>query len=188
MEVTPLVRDGLMYVTGASNHAYALDLATGRQLWHYHKSLPPGVNICCGQVNRGFAIQGDRLFKVNIEDTLVALDRITGRTLWEVELGDYRKGYSGTVAPLVIKNLVVAPAWRRRRVGWTLLNVLESEMPRGFDRIAFLVPETSDSLQLLLRGSAFRAVRVLRNWFEEEHAYIFEKKLGHGNIPGIRAT
>jgi ribosomal protein S18 acetylase RimI-like enzyme len=77
-----------------------------------------------------------------------------------------------------IKNLVVAPAWRRRRVGWTLLNVLESEIPRGFDRIAFLVPETSDSLQLLLRGSAFRAVRVVRNWYEDEHAYIMEKKLG----------
>jgi ribosomal protein S18 acetylase RimI-like enzyme len=77
-----------------------------------------------------------------------------------------------------IKNLVVAPAWRRRRVGWTLLNVMESEMPRGFDRVAFLVPEASDSLQLLLRGRAFRAVRVLRNWFEDEHAYIMEKKLG----------
>ena len=107
MEVTPLVRDGLMYVTGASNHAYALDLATGRQLWHYHKALPPGVNICCGQVNRGFAMLGDKLFKVNLQATVAALDAKTGGMLWETQIDDIKKGYSATVAPLVVKNLVV---------------------------------------------------------------------------------
>ena len=107
METTPLVRDGIMYVTGTSNHAWAIDLKTGKQIWHYSKTPKKPLDLCCGEVNRGFAMQGDRLFKVNIEDTLVALDRVTGKVLWEVELGDYRKGYSGTVAPLVIKNLVV---------------------------------------------------------------------------------
>jgi alcohol dehydrogenase (cytochrome c) len=107
MEVSPLVKDGIMYVTGTSNHAWAIDLKTGKSIWHYSKTPPKPLDLCCGEVNRGFAMQGDRLFKVNIEDTLVALDRINGKVLWETELGDYRKGYSGTVAPLVVKNLVV---------------------------------------------------------------------------------
>jgi alcohol dehydrogenase (cytochrome c) len=58
-------------------------------------------------VNRGFAILGNRLFKVNIEDTLVALDIATGKPLWEKVLGDYRKGYSGSLAPLIVKNKVL---------------------------------------------------------------------------------
>jgi alcohol dehydrogenase (cytochrome c) len=107
METTPLVRDGIMYVTGTSNHAWAIDLKSGKEIWHYSKTPKKPLDLCCGEVNRGFAIQGDWLFKVNIEDTLVALDRVTGKVLWEVELGNYLKGYSGTVAPLVIKNLVV---------------------------------------------------------------------------------
>ncbi|MCU1257696.1 MAG: Pyrrolo-quinoline quinone [Bryobacterales bacterium] len=106
-ESTPLVRDGIMYVTGDSNNAWALDLKTGKQLWHYFRKPPKPLDLCCGEVNRGFAISGDRLFKVNIEDTLLALDRLTGKVLWETELGDYRKGYSGTAAPIVIKNLVI---------------------------------------------------------------------------------
>jgi len=71
-EATPLVFDRLMFVTGPSNHAYALDALTGRPIWHYQKSLPNGVSICCGQVNRGFAALGDKLFKVNLEAKLVA--------------------------------------------------------------------------------------------------------------------
>jgi alcohol dehydrogenase (cytochrome c) len=107
MESTPLVRDGIMYVTGDSNHAWALDLKTGKQLWHYFRQPPHPLDLCCGEVNRGFAIAGDRLFKVTIEDTLMALDRLSGKVLWETELGNYLKGYSGTAAPIVVKNLVI---------------------------------------------------------------------------------
>ncbi len=107
LETTPLVMDGLMYLTGPSNHAFAVDLRTGRQIWHYQKTPPKRLDLCCGEVNRGFAVLGGKLFKVNIEDTLVALDIKTGKTLWEVELGDYRKGYSGTLAPLVVKDKIL---------------------------------------------------------------------------------
>ena len=106
-ETTPLVYDGLMYVTGPTNHAYALDLRTGRPMWHYHQALPRGVNICCGQVNRGFAALGQKLFKVNLEAKLLALDAKTGTVLWETEIDDIKKGYSATVAPLVVKNMVL---------------------------------------------------------------------------------
>jgi alcohol dehydrogenase (cytochrome c) len=106
-ETTPLVMNGLMYVTANSNHAFAIDLRSGHEIWHYAKTPPKPLDLCCGEVNRGFGALGDRLFKVNIEDTLVALDRATGKPLWETILGDYGKGYSGTVAPLIVKNKVL---------------------------------------------------------------------------------
>jgi alcohol dehydrogenase (cytochrome c) len=106
-ETSPLVIDGLMYFTAPSNNAFALDLRSGKSIWHYRKTPPKSLNLCCGEVNRGFAVLGNKLFKVNIEDTLVALDLKTGRVLWETELADYRKGYSGTLAPLVVKNKIL---------------------------------------------------------------------------------
>lgn len=111
METTPLVDSGLMYVTGPSNHAYALDARTGRAVWHYSKPPIKGLPLCCGEQNRGFALQknasGDRLFKVDLEDYLVAIDARTGAVLWRTEIADYKKGYTGTVAPLLVKNLVI---------------------------------------------------------------------------------
>ena len=106
-ETTPLVFDQMMFVTGPENHAWALDLRTGRPVWHYYKPLPPGVSICCGKVNRGFAVLGQKLFKVNLEARLLALDYKTGNVLWETEIDSVKKGYSATVAPLVIKNMVL---------------------------------------------------------------------------------
>ena len=97
-ESSPIVQDGMMYVTAASNNAYAIDLRTGHAVWSYSKTPPKPLDLCCGEVNRGFAMLDNRLFKVNIEDTLVALDRATGKTLWEKVLGEYLKGYSGTLA------------------------------------------------------------------------------------------
>ena len=106
-QTTPLVHDGVMYVTGPSNHAWALDLKTGRQLWHYSEPVPEDLPLCCGKPNRGFAILGDRLYKVNMQATLVAIDAQTGGVIWEVESADYRVGYSNTVAPLIVKDMVV---------------------------------------------------------------------------------
>jgi alcohol dehydrogenase (cytochrome c) len=106
-ETTPLIKDGLMYITAPSNHAFALDAATGRPVWHYYKAPPRGVNLCCGQVNRGFAMLGDVLYKLNIESTLVAIDSKTGQQIWETTIDDYKKGYTATAAPLIVKNLVI---------------------------------------------------------------------------------
>ena len=107
LQTTPLVRDGVMYVTGPSNHAWALDLKTGRELWHYSEPVPGDLAYCCGQPNRGVAILENRLYKVNMQATLVALDTRTGEVIWEVESADYRKGYSNTVAPLIVGDKVV---------------------------------------------------------------------------------
>ncbi|HLH38426.1 MAG TPA: PQQ-dependent dehydrogenase, methanol/ethanol family [Bryobacteraceae bacterium] len=106
-ETTPLVVGGMMYLTGPSNNAWAVDLLTGRKVWSYSDYVPSGLGLCCGTVNRGFAMLGDKLFKVNIQSTLVALDSKTGKVIWETPIDDYRKGYSNTVAPLVVKDMVV---------------------------------------------------------------------------------
>jgi len=106
-ETTPLVFDRLMFVAGSSNNSWALDTLTGRAVWHSRKTPPRRLNLCCGEVNRGFAVKGDKLFRVNIEGTLVALDVKSGVTRWEATLADHLKGYSATAAPLVVKNLVV---------------------------------------------------------------------------------
>lgn len=107
MEGTPLVRDGVLYATGSANLAFALDLLTGRELWRHQTPVPPGAQGCCGTVNRGFALAGDRLFKVNFEGALVALDAKTGEKLWEAKLADHKDGYSATVAPLIAGDKVI---------------------------------------------------------------------------------
>ena len=106
-EVTPLVHDGIMYITVPPGDVYALDAETGARLWRYTRQMPPKLIACCGLVNRGLAILGDRLFMATLDAFAIALDRKTGRLLWESELIDYRLGYSGTHAPLVVKDLVM---------------------------------------------------------------------------------
>ena len=107
LEATPLVVDGIMYLTGPDNHAWALDARTGRQIWHYRRQLPERLNICCGRVNRGFAIRGDRLYMTTLDAHLVALDTRTGNVLFDVEIDDHTKSYTATVAPLIVKDKVI---------------------------------------------------------------------------------
>ncbi len=106
-ETTPLVFGGMMFVTGSGNRAGALDLLSGKAIWNYRKVPPKSLGLCCGQQNRGFAALGNRLFKVNIEATLVALDMRSGAVLWEKQIADYKQGFSATGAPLIVKNKVV---------------------------------------------------------------------------------
>lgn len=108
LEVTPVVVDGLMYVTMA-NEAYALDAASGRQIWHYSRPLTKGVIGDAGTaINRGVAILGDRVFMVTDNAHLIALNRFTGQLLWDSEMADFRKHYGATSAPLVVKDLVLS--------------------------------------------------------------------------------
>ncbi len=106
-ETTPLVFGGMMYVTGPSNTAWALDALTGHPIWSYRSAPPARLDLCCGPVNRGFAMQGNKLFKVDLQGTLLAMDSQSGAVLWQTALDDYKKGYSATAAPLIVKNLVV---------------------------------------------------------------------------------
>jgi alcohol dehydrogenase (cytochrome c) len=107
-ETTPLVLDGVLYVTGSNNLAWALDARTGRPFWQYRRNLPDDLTYgSSAPVNRGFGILGDRLFMVTLDAHLLALDRKTGNVLWDIELADYRIGYAATLAPLVIDDKVI---------------------------------------------------------------------------------
>jgi alcohol dehydrogenase (cytochrome c) len=106
-ETTSLMRDNVLYVTGPQNVAWALDARTGRQIWRYRRELPPNLTACCGLVNRGFAVLGDKLFMVTLDAHLLALDIRTGAIVWDATLEDYKIGYAATIAPVVAKNRVI---------------------------------------------------------------------------------
>jgi PQQ-dependent dehydrogenase (methanol/ethanol family) len=107
LETTPLVVDGLMYVTGSNSEMWALDARSGRVVWRYRHRLPKRMPLCCGPENHGVAVLGDRVFLATLDAHLVALDAKTGAVLWDVEADDYRKGYSFSVAPLAAKDKIV---------------------------------------------------------------------------------
>jgi alcohol dehydrogenase (cytochrome c) len=106
-ETTPLAVDGILYGTGPDNRAFALDARTGRPIWQYQRQLPSDIRPCCGRVNRGVAILGNKVFLGTLDAHVIALDAKTGSVIWDVAAVDYRKGYSFTPAPLVVKNLVI---------------------------------------------------------------------------------
>ncbi len=106
-ETTPLAVDGVLYATGQDDRAFALDARSGRPIWQYQRALPSDIRPCCGRVNRGLAILGDKVFLGTLDAHVIALDAKTGNVVWDATTTDYRKGYSITLAPLVIKNLVL---------------------------------------------------------------------------------
>ena len=107
MEASPIVVDGVMYVTQAPNDVVALDARTGRIFWVYQYRVSPDARVCCGQVNRGLAIHGHTLFMGTIDAHMIAMDAKNGRVLWNIEAADPKLGYSITQAPLVVKDKVI---------------------------------------------------------------------------------
>ncbi len=107
LETTPLVVDGTLYATAQDDRAFALDARTGRPIWMYQRQLPGDIRPCCGRVNRGMAILGDKVFLGTLDAHVIALDAKTGNVVWDVAAADYRTGHSFTVSPLAVKNLIV---------------------------------------------------------------------------------
>jgi len=110
LEVTPVVVDGVMYVTGP-NQVFALDGRAGRTLWHYQRGRGAGVRGDPAKgTNRGVAVLGDRVFLVTDDAHLLALHRVTGQLLWEVDMkaGLEGRNYGNTSAPIVVNDMVVA--------------------------------------------------------------------------------
>ena len=101
LETTPIVHDGIMYVTN-TNEVHALDARTGRKLWGYFAE-----NVKRSRANRGVAILGDRIYLVTSDCHLVALHRVTGALLWDAEFADTDEGYHSSVAPLALKNQIM---------------------------------------------------------------------------------
>jgi alcohol dehydrogenase (cytochrome c) len=106
-QATPLVVDGVMYVTQRPADVLAVDAKTGRVFWQFRHTVSPDARVCCGSNNRGVAILGDTLYLGTLDARLIAIDARSGRPLWNVEVGDPKLGYSLTMAPLIVKDKVM---------------------------------------------------------------------------------
>ncbi|MGH6923916.1 MAG: pyrroloquinoline quinone-dependent dehydrogenase [Propylenella sp.] len=107
METTPIVVNGVMYVTTAFNHVYALDARTGQEIWHYAHDMGPVTTFCCGPNNRGVAAYGDKVYMGTLDAQLVALDAKTGSVVWKKEIADPTLGYSETMAPTAVDGKIL---------------------------------------------------------------------------------
>jgi PQQ-dependent dehydrogenase (methanol/ethanol family) len=107
METSPIVVDGVMYVTTAYSHVYALDAKTGAQIWHYKHNMGPITVFCCGPNNRGVAVSGDMVYLATLDAKLIGLDAKTGKVVWEVQLADPELGYSETMAPTAVNGKIL---------------------------------------------------------------------------------
>lgn len=107
LQATPLVVDGVIYLTTSWNHVFAIDARTGAELWHYRRRLPEKLRYCCGPVNRGVAILNGTLFLATLDAHLVALNARDGRVRWDVEMGTVAENYSGTAPPLAVDGKVI---------------------------------------------------------------------------------
>ncbi len=107
METTPIVVNGVMYVTTAFSHVYALDARTGEQLWHYKHNMGPVTVFCCGPNNRGVAVYDNMVYLGTLDAKLVALDAKTGKVVWEQQIAEPELGYSETMAPTAVNGKIL---------------------------------------------------------------------------------
>jgi alcohol dehydrogenase (cytochrome c) len=106
-EATPLVVDGVMYVSGPDGKVWAIDPKTGEELWRYKHASPFDTSLCCGNVNRGVAVGHGKVYMYTLNAHLIALDATSGEKVWDTTNGDVRAGESGSAAPLIVKDMVV---------------------------------------------------------------------------------
>ena len=115
MEATPILHDGVLYVSTGWSHVHAIDARSGDELWHYDAKVPKSqlAKTCCGPVNRGVAIwQKDnssplQIFFGSLDGRLIALDAKTGKENWSVQSTPTDGNYSITGAPRIVKDLVI---------------------------------------------------------------------------------
>lgn len=109
MEATPIVVDGVMYVTGSWSRVYALNAVTGELLWEHNPRVPPAwaVNLCCDVVNRGVAVWKGKVYVGTLDGRLIALDAKSGQQIWSVQTTPTDRPYSITGAPRIVKDKVI---------------------------------------------------------------------------------
>jgi alcohol dehydrogenase (cytochrome c) len=106
-EASPLVVEGVIYVSGPDGKVWAIDGKTGEELWRYKHASPYDVSLCCGNVNRGVAVGHGKVYLYTLNAHLIALDATSGELVWDVTNGDVRAGESGSVAPLIVQDKVI---------------------------------------------------------------------------------
>ena len=109
IEATPIVVDGVMFTTGSWSIVYAYDAVSGQELWRFDPEVPriEGAKTCCDVVNRGVAVWGDSLFFGTIDGRLIALDRRSGKQIWQTVTVDQTLNYTITGAPRVAEGKVL---------------------------------------------------------------------------------
>lgn len=108
LQSTPIVLDGVMYLSSSWNRVFAIDGATGKELWHYFYENPRDIGVIYSPWNRGVAVGGGRVFMGTLDNHVVALDQKTGREMWNVEVQSLKEcGCNITGAPLIVKDKVV---------------------------------------------------------------------------------
>ncbi len=106
-ETTPIVVNGVMYVTTSFDHVYALNAKTGEEYWHYKHAMGPVTTYCCGPNNRGVAVYDDKVYLATLDSQLVALNAKTGSIVWQTQIADPTLGYSETMAPTAVNGKVL---------------------------------------------------------------------------------
>jgi alcohol dehydrogenase (cytochrome c) len=106
-ESTPIVAGNYMYVAAPPGNVYALDVRTGKQVWHYSRPIPSDIRVCCLATTRGVAVLGTTVFFGTLDAHMIALDASTGKVRWDRQVADYTEGYSIISAPLPVADLVV---------------------------------------------------------------------------------
>ncbi len=101
-EASPIVVNGVMYLTTPWNQVLAVDAASGKQLWRYVYPVPEKLALCCDAVNRGAGVGAGKVVFTTVDAHLLALDAATGKAVWDVKMADPDQGYSATVAPQII--------------------------------------------------------------------------------------
>jgi alcohol dehydrogenase (cytochrome c) len=109
LEATPLIRDGVMYISADYSRVFAVDARSGTALWSFEPKYEDGLEamLCCGPVNRGVAIKDDLIFVNTLDARLIALNRADGTVAWEQKIDDWKKAVTATGAPLVIRDHVI---------------------------------------------------------------------------------
>ena len=106
-EATPLVKDGIMYISTGNDDVFALDAKTGQILWEHWSGIGQTIStVCCGWLNRGLAMGEGMLFIGQMDANVVALDIKTGKEVWRTPVEDWHNGYGITNAPLYFDGIV----------------------------------------------------------------------------------
>ncbi|HEX8966470.1 MAG TPA: PQQ-binding-like beta-propeller repeat protein, partial [Chloroflexota bacterium] len=107
LEATPIVQNGVMYVSSGADDVYAFDAKTGSEIWEYRSGLDASINtVCCGWDNRGVAVANGLVYVGRLDGAFMALDAKTGHIEWQTQVGRWQEGYTITAAPTYYNGVV----------------------------------------------------------------------------------